>query len=117
MRCKFGTPEKRQLAQIVFPNAEEAAAARGRIASGLSFEDLAKERGLNPTDVDLGTIAKSAVIDPAIANAAFSLPSGDVSQPVQGRFGFALVKVGKIEPGVEPSYESAAANLKKEIAI
>jgi peptidyl-prolyl cis-trans isomerase D len=27
------------------PNAEEAAAARGRIAGGMSFEDLAKERG------------------------------------------------------------------------
>lgn len=115
-RDKFGTPEKRQLAQIVFPNAEEAASARGRIGSGLSFEDLAKERGLNPSDVDLGTIAKSAVIDPAIANAAFSLPSGEVSQPVQGRFGYALVKAGKIEPGVEPSYESVAPDLKKQIA-
>jgi len=115
-RDKFGTPEKRQLAQIVFPNAEEAAAARGRIGSGLSFEDLAKERGLNPSDVDLGTIARSAVIEPAIAEAAFSLPSGEVSQPVQGRFGYALVKVGKIEPGVDVSYESIAPNLKKQIA-
>jgi len=100
----------------VFPNAEEAAAARGRIGSGLSFEDLAKERGLNPSDVDLGTIAKFAVIEPAIAEAAFSLPSGEVSQPVQGRFGYALVKVGKIEPGVDVSYESIAPNLKKQIA-
>ena len=115
-RDRLGTPEKRQVSQIVFPNVEEAAAARGRIASGLSFEDLAKERGLNPSDVDLGMVAKSAIIDPAIADAAFSLPSGEVSQPVQGRFGVALVKVGKIEPGVEPSYESVAANLKKEIA-
>src|ERR1700736_521762 len=91
-------------------------AARNRIASGMSFDDLAKERGLNPSDVDLGMIAKSAVIDPAIADAAFALPSGDLSQPVQGRFGVALVKIGKIEPGVEPSYESVASNLKKEIA-
>jgi peptidyl-prolyl cis-trans isomerase D len=113
---KLGTPEQRQVSQIVFPNAEEATAARSRIASGLSFEDLAKERGLNGADVDLGMIAKSAIIDPAIANAAFSLPSGDVSQPVQGRFGVALVKIGKIEPGVEPSYESVASDLKKEIA-
>jgi peptidyl-prolyl cis-trans isomerase D len=82
----------------------------------MSFDDLAKERGLNPADVDLGLIAKSAVIDPAIADAAFALPSGEVSQPVQGRFGVALVKVGKVEPGVEPSYESEAAGLKKEIA-
>jgi peptidyl-prolyl cis-trans isomerase D len=115
-RGKLGTPEQRQISQIVFPNAEEAMAARNRIASGMSFEDLAKERGLNPSDVDLGLIAKSAIIDPAIADAAFSLPSGEVSQPVQGRFGIALVKIGKIESGSEPSYESVASNLKKEIA-
>ncbi|MFZ2157222.1 MAG: SurA N-terminal domain-containing protein [Bradyrhizobium sp.] len=115
-RDKLGTPEQRQVSQIVFPNAEEAAAARGRIAGGMSFEDLAKERGLNLSDVDLGTIAKSAIIDPAIADAAFSLPSGELSQPVPGRFGVALVKIGKIEPGVAPSYESVAATLKKEIA-
>src|SRR5450631_3680599 len=116
-RDKLGTPERRQLSQIVFPNAEEAAAARSRLTSGMSFEDLAKERGLNPSDVDLGMIAKSAVIDSAIADAAFALPSGDISQPVQGRFGVALVKIGKIESGVEPSYESLASDLKKEIAV
>ncbi|MEA2796275.1 MAG: peptidyl-prolyl cis-trans isomerase [Bradyrhizobium sp.] len=115
-RGKLGTPEQRQVSQIVFPSVEEAQAARNRIASGTSFDDLAKERGLNPSDVDLGLIAKSAVIDPAIADAAFSLPSGEVSQPVQGRFGVALVKIGKIEPGAEPSYESVASTLKKEIA-
>jgi peptidyl-prolyl cis-trans isomerase D len=116
-RDKLGTPEQRQLAQIVFPNVEEALAARNRIASGLAFDDLVKERGLNPSDVDLGMVAKSAIIDTAIADAAFSLPSGEVSQPVQGRFGVALVKIGKIEPGVEPSFADVAANLKKEIAI
>src|SRR5271154_3067477 len=42
----LGKPEQRQVSQIVFPNAEEAQAARSRIAGGLSFEDLAKERGL-----------------------------------------------------------------------
>lgn len=116
-RDRLGTPEKREVSQMVFPNAEEAQAARGRIASGSSFEDLAKERGLNSSDVDLGLVAKSGIIDPAIADAAFSLPSGEVSQPVQGKFGVALVKIGKIEHGVEPSYESVASNLKKEIAI
>jgi peptidyl-prolyl cis-trans isomerase D len=116
-RDRLGTPEQRQVSQIVFPTAEEALAARNRLTSGLSFDDLAKERGLNPTDIDLGMIAKSAIIEPAIADAAFSLPSGEVSQPAQGRFGFALVKIGKIEPGVEPTYESVASALKKEIAV
>jgi peptidyl-prolyl cis-trans isomerase D len=115
-RDKLSTPERRQISQIVFPNVEEAAAARGRIASGLSFDDLAKERGLSPSDIDLGSIAKSAIIDPAIAEAAFALAPDDVSQPVQGRFGTVLVKVGKIEPGAQASYESVAPQLKREIA-
>jgi peptidyl-prolyl cis-trans isomerase D len=112
---RMGTPEKREVSQMVFPNLEEAQAARSRIASGTSFDDLAKERNLNLSDVDLGMIAKSAILDSAVADAAFSLPSGEVSQPVQGRFGVALVKIGKIEPGVTPSYESFAAQVKKEI--
>jgi peptidyl-prolyl cis-trans isomerase D len=115
-RDKLGTPEKREVSQIVFPNEEEALTARSRVTGGLSFADLAKERNLNPSDVDLGLITKSAIIDPAIAAAAFALPSGEVSQPVKGQFGVALVKIGKIEPGVTPTYESVAPQLKKELA-
>ena len=115
-RDKLGTPEKREVSQMVFPNAEEALAARSRITGGLSFDDLAKERSLNLSDVDLGLITKSAIIDAAIADAAFALPSGEISQPIKGQFGVALVRIGKIEPGVTPTYESMAAQVKKELA-
>jgi peptidyl-prolyl cis-trans isomerase D len=116
-RDKFGTPERRQLSQIVFPNGEEAQAARTRIAAGTSFDDIAKERGLKPADVDLGMVAKSDIIDPKVAEAAFSLAPDEVSQPAEGRFGVALVKVGKIEPGVQPTYESVAPAIKHNIAV
>ena len=115
-RARIGTPEKREVSQMVFPNEEEALTARSRIAGGLSFDDLAKERNLNLSDVDLGSITKSAIIDPAIAEAAFSLPTGEISQPIKGQFGVALVKIGKIEPGVTPTYESVAGQVKKELA-
>ena len=115
-RDKLGTAERREIQQIIFPNADEAAAARSRIASGTSFEDIAKERGLGQGDIDLGLIAKSAIGDPTIADAAFSLQSGEVSQPAQGKFGVVLVKVGKIEPGAEPAYESYAPQIKRDIA-
>ncbi|WP_342728907.1 SurA N-terminal domain-containing protein [Bradyrhizobium sp. B097] len=113
---RLSTPEKREVSQIVFPDAGEAQAARARITSGASFDDIAKERKLNPADVNLGLVAKSAILDPAVGDAAFSLPAGEVSQPVQGRFGVALVKVGKIEPGVTPTYEGLAQQVKNEIA-
>ncbi len=114
---RLGTPEKRQVSQIVFPSVEEAQAARSRIASGTSFEDLAKERNLSSADYDLGLVTKSGILNSAIADAAFSLPSGEVSQPVQGKFGVALVKVGVIQPAIEPDFASVAPDLKKEIAV
>ncbi len=43
------------------------------------------------------------------------MPSGEISQPVQGKFGVALVKVGNVQPAVAPTYESVAADIKKEI--
>ena len=92
-------------------------AARSRIADGASFDDIAKERGLSAADIDLGLVAKAGILDPAVASAAFALPTGEVSQPITGRFGVALVKVGTIEPGSQQSFESIAANLKRDIAI
>ncbi|WP_024518785.1 peptidyl-prolyl cis-trans isomerase [Bradyrhizobium sp. Tv2a-2] len=112
----LGTPEKREVSQMVFPNMDEATAARSRIASGTPFDDLVKERKLAPADVDLGLVSKSGILDPAFADAAFSLPSGEVSQPVQGQFGVALIMVGKIQPAEQPSYESLAPQIKREIA-
>jgi peptidyl-prolyl cis-trans isomerase D len=114
---KYSTPEKRDVSQIVFPNAEDAKAARDKITGGLSFADLAKERGLKPSDVDLGMVAKSAIIDAKVADAAFALPTNEISQPIQGTFGVVLVKVGKIEPGTQASYDSVAQELKHEIAL
>lgn len=114
---KLSTPERRQLRQIMFPSMTDAQAAREKIAGGASFDDIAKERGLAASDIDLGTISKSEIIDPAIANAAFSINTDEVSQPTQGRFGVALIKVGRIEPGNQPTYESVAEKLKRDVAL
>ncbi|MDH2342181.1 SurA N-terminal domain-containing protein [Bradyrhizobium sp. SSUT77] len=112
---RLGTPEKRQIHQIVFPNAAEAQIARERLIGGMSFEDLGKERGLSASDVDLGLVTKSS-LDPTIGDAVFALPAGEISQPIQGRLGTSIVKVDKIEPGNEANYASLAGDIKREIA-
>ncbi|MGL4242776.1 MAG: SurA N-terminal domain-containing protein, partial [Beijerinckiaceae bacterium] len=55
---RLGSPEKRQVQQIVFPNAAEATAAAAKLKGGQSFEALIDEMKLKPTDVDLGLKAK-----------------------------------------------------------
>jgi peptidyl-prolyl cis-trans isomerase D len=116
-KARLSTPEQRQISQITFPNGEEAQAARAKLSDTFSFDDLAKERGLTPADIDLGMVAKAGIIDPTVADAAFSLAPDGISQPVKGSFGTVLVKVGKIQPGSEPSYDSVAAQVKRDLAI
>jgi peptidyl-prolyl cis-trans isomerase D len=113
----FGTTERRDLRQIVFPNMQDAQAAADKLAQGTSFDDIAKERGLTEKDTDLGMVEKKSVIDPAVANAAFALKEGEVSKPVQGQFGAVLVQATKIEAATQESYEQVAAKIKHTVAL
>ena len=114
-RTRYETPERRHLKQIVFPSMDEAKAAADKLAQGTTFEALAAERGLKETDIDLGTVAKPAVVDRDVADAAFALKSGEVSAPVAGRFGIAIVKVDSIEAGKIQPFEEVSAELKRDI--
>jgi peptidyl-prolyl cis-trans isomerase D len=115
-RSRYVTPERRHVEQIVFPTMQEAEAAEARIKDGLSFAALAAERGLKDKDIDLGTVSKDEIIDPAVANAAFALKDGEVSAPVQGRFGAIIVTVNKIEPEEGKSLADVTPQIRKEIA-
>lgn len=115
-KAQYGKPEKREIRQIIFPKAEDAAAARDKIAKGASFDDIVKERELKPEDTVIGMVARTDLIDPAVAEAAFSIKPGEVSQPVAGRFGTVLLTIGKVEAGEQKSYEEVASQIKQEIA-
>ncbi len=115
-RSRYVTPERRHVEQIVFPTMPEAEAADARIKSGLSFAALAAERGLKEQDFDLGTVPKSGLVDPAVADAAFALKDGEVSAPVQGRFGAVIVTVLKIEPEEAKSLADVAPQIRNDLA-
>jgi peptidyl-prolyl cis-trans isomerase D len=116
-RGRYLRPERRHVEQIVFPTMAEAEAAATRIKDGLSFAGLAGERGLKDTDIDLGTVPKSEIVDPAVADAAFALKDGQVSAPVQGRFGAVIVTVTKIEPEETKPFAELTPQIRNDIAI
>jgi peptidyl-prolyl cis-trans isomerase D len=113
---RFGQPERRSVQQIVFPSMDEAKAASERIKAGTAFDAIVEERKLGPADIDLGIVTKDAIIDPAVADAAFSLAANGVSEPVQGRFGVVLVRVAEVQPAAVKPFEEVAGQLKAEIA-
>jgi peptidyl-prolyl cis-trans isomerase D len=113
---RYVTPERRRVEQIVFAKIEDADAAEGRLKDGLTFAALAAERGLKDQDIDLGTVPKSEIVDPAVADAAFSLKEGEVSAPIKGRFGTVIAMVTKIEPEQTKPLADVTAQIRNDIA-
>ena len=65
----------------------------------------------------LGTLTKAELFDKVVADAAFALPEGGVSQPVQGRFGTVLLRVTKIEPGTVKPFAEVEGEIRKGLAL
>ncbi len=113
----FNTPEQRRVQQIAFKDKASAEAAKKALEDGSkSFGDAAKEAGAKDTDADLGLIAKKALIDPKIANAAFSLEKDKISDVIEGRFATVLVRVTQIEPGTTKTLADVKEQVKDKLA-
>jgi peptidyl-prolyl cis-trans isomerase D len=113
---KLGEPERRHLQQIALPDMEAAKAASEKIKAGTDFVQVAKDLGLSESDIDLGSVARSELADPAIAEEAFKLDANAVSEPIAGKLGsVVLIRVTAIEPGKTKTYEEAKPDIEKQI--
>ncbi len=111
----FNTPEQRDIQQITFPDQASAEAASMRIASeGIDFLTLAQERGLSADDIARGTLTAEQ-LGGALAEAAFALPEGGVTPPLQGPFGWVLLRVASITPGSARSFEEAHDDIRQTL--
>ena len=99
-RQQFETPEKRTLRQVVVPSQEAARAIAEAWRGGATNEAIeAQVREAGGQIVAIPATERSAIPFPALAAAAFTPPVGGVSDPVQGPFGWVVVRVEEVEPG------------------
>ncbi len=112
----YNTPERRRLQQISFKDKAAAEAAKKAIAEGKSFGAIAKESGAKTTDIDLGLVKKSDLIDPKIADAAFALEKDSVSDVVEGRFATVLLRTTDIQPGVVRTFDEVKDDVRDNLA-
>jgi peptidyl-prolyl cis-trans isomerase D len=112
--------EKRHVWQLSFPDKAAAETARGKIAEALAagkpIAEAITAAGAKVSDVDLGTITRRDLIDPAIAEAAFGLEKGKLSAPVAGRFTTVVLYVSEVTPSKQRALEDVKKELRDELA-
>lgn len=118
---KWAVPEKVRLAEVLVaagPGSEEKAREAAALArGGTRFEDVVLRYSDGPTRSrggDMGTVGRGELVA-ALDAAAFTLPAGAVSDPIETRSGWHVLKiVEKLPASYRPYSEVKAEILKTE---
>ena len=92
---RYGTPEKRDVRQLVLKTDKEAEEALARLKGGMDIDALAAELKLNPKDVDLGFVEQRDFGDAKVGAAVFALTQPGLAEPVHTAFGTVVSQVKK----------------------
>ena len=116
-RAQFDTPEKRGVVQVVV---DDEAKAKDIATFWRGTSDpaaiAAKAEAAGATLIDLGSIERTILPVPELADAVFALADGAVSAPVQSPFGWHVFRVQGITPGRASTLDEVRATLSGEIA-
>jgi peptidyl-prolyl cis-trans isomerase D len=113
---KFDIPEKRRIQQLAFPDRAAAEKAYAELAKAKDFKDAATRLGVKESDIDLGLVSRSGLIDPKIAEAAFALGKDQLSKPVEGQFAIVLLRVSEIVPGKKRTFDDVKTEITDRLA-
>lgn len=112
------TKEEVRASHILLKTKEEAEMVKKKLKEGLKFEDLAKKHSLDhvskETGGDLGFFSKGMMV-PEFEEVAFKLKVGEVSEIVQTRFGFHIIKVKERKEGKIKNYEEVKKDLENSL--
>jgi peptidyl-prolyl cis-trans isomerase D len=130
-QSRFGQAEQRSVRHLLLTvpqDADDAAAQaveaqiraiRERILAGEPFAELARSVSQDPgsasQDGSLGTI-EQGLMDPVFDSVAFTLPVGELSEPVRTRFGYHLIEVTEIIPPAIKPFDQVKEELRAEVS-
>jgi len=103
---------------ILVETEDEAKAAKARLDKGEDFAEVAKELSTDTTNKDkggdLGWFTKGQMV-PEFDSAAFSLPVGAISDPIQTSYGYHIIQV--LERDEKRPYDDSQLNQLKAKAF
>jgi peptidyl-prolyl cis-trans isomerase D len=113
-RPAWDIPERRRIQQIFYKTKAEAEGEAKAIAEGKSFLMAALEADPR-APLDRGLVARREIADANFAKAAFELPVDKLSEPVQVRGGFLLLRVTAIEPARTRTFEEVKPEVRQAL--
>lgn len=114
---RYNEPEMVKVRHILVDDEKTAQEVREKLLQGEDFAQLAeaysKDGGSAAQGGELGWIARGQMV-PEFEEAAFSLPVGEISQPVESYYGWHIIEVEDRQEGREVSFEDVKERVKED---
>jgi peptidyl-prolyl cis-trans isomerase D len=112
---EFTIAEKRKVDQLVLADDTEAARVREQKANGVPFVEIVDGAGQSLENTDLGEIERGDMISADLAEIAFSMEKGEISDVIEGPLGYVVLRVRDIKPGATLSLDAVEDRLRQRI--
>ena len=116
-KSKYKEGETVTASHILVKTEPEAKAVLEELKAGKNFAELAKEKSTGPSAPQggsLGSFSRGRMV-PAFEEAAFALKAGEVSDPVQTRFGWHVIKVTEHTEGKQQDFDQAKEEIRNDL--
>lgn len=113
---EYSKPERRLVERLIYPNTEDATAAKARLDAGdVDFETLVTERGLTLLDIDLGDVTVETLN--GVGAAIFAMDTPAVIGPLDTALGPALFRMNGVLAATEVGFDEVRQQLQNELAL
>jgi peptidyl-prolyl cis-trans isomerase D len=106
-------PERRTFTTLTAPSREVAQRIQTALQAGEEPAAVGRANNIRPAVYDAQP--QSAIGDRPVAEAAFAMTPGQVSQPVQAGVGFTVIKLDAVTPGRAVTLDSARPQIVEEL--
>ena len=116
---RYAGIEKRAIQQLLLPDEATARDAYERISKGQDFVAVANELGgFEEGDLSLGEVTRKQLAEDtseAAASAAFGVPAGTVTSPVESDLGWHLFRTTKISKSDDRPFATVKGEIEQEV--
>ncbi|MDA0664779.1 MAG: peptidyl-prolyl cis-trans isomerase [Proteobacteria bacterium] len=112
----YRQPDRRTVQQIILPDEAAAKNVVAKLAEGREFVALAEEVAQqDPGTTNLGDVT-AGQLPAGMSEAVFALGKGETSAPIEGPFGWYVIRVTDIKPESTMPLAEVADSLRQELA-
>jgi len=114
-QSEYITPELREIDQLLISDEANIEIAQKMLAGKKPFAQIVRAVGQTLDNTDIGLVSRDDIISAELADEAFKVEKGQLSDLIEGPLGTVIIRVRDIQPGETKPFEDVREDLLADV--